>query len=83
MTASGRSHNRRDHTARVTLVLRVVSAGLGILFLVAGAADVLRRTPWGFLGVIGAILVLIGVVVDLRRDRRERREQRQRAREDL
>ncbi|WP_150957366.1 hypothetical protein [Microbacterium testaceum] len=61
----------------MALVLRVVSASLGILFLVAGVADVMRRTPWGFLGVIGGILVLLGVVVDLRRDRRERRAERE------
>lgn len=59
--------------ARVAIVLRVVSAVLGILFLVAGVADVLRRTPWGILGAIGGVLILLGVVMDLRRARRERR----------
>lgn len=73
---SGRPPNRADHTARVALVLRVVSAGLGILFLVAGVADVVRRTPWGFLGAIGGVLILVGVVIDLRRERRERRAER-------
>ncbi len=67
----------------MALVLRVVSAVLGILFVVAGVADVVRRTPWGFLGVIGGALVLIGVVVDLRRERRERRAERERAELDL
>ncbi|WP_295850699.1 hypothetical protein [uncultured Microbacterium sp.] len=67
----------------MALVLRVVSAVLGILFVVAGVADVVRRTPWGFLGVIGGVLVLIGVVVDLRRERRERRAERERAELDL
>lgn len=67
----------------MALVLRVVSAVFGILFLVAGVADVVRRTPWGFLGVIGGVLILLGVVLDLRRERRERRAQRERAREDL
>ncbi|BAJ76164.1 predicted membrane protein [Microbacterium testaceum StLB037] len=57
----------------MAIVLRVVSAGLGILFLVAGVADVLRRTPWGILGAIGGLLLLLGVVMDLRRERRERR----------
>ncbi|MDQ1110667.1 drug/metabolite transporter (DMT)-like permease [Microbacterium testaceum] len=67
----------------MALVLRVVSAGFGILFLVAGVADVVRRTPWGFLGVIGGVLILLGVVIDLRRERRERRSARERARGDL
>ncbi|WP_295830374.1 hypothetical protein [uncultured Microbacterium sp.] len=67
----------------MALVLRVVSAVLGILFVVAGVADVVRRTPWGFLGVIGGALVLTGVVVDLRRERRERRAERERAELDL
>ncbi|MDR6691156.1 drug/metabolite transporter (DMT)-like permease [Microbacterium sp. 1154] len=67
----------------MALVLRVVSAVFGILFLVAGVADVVRRTPWGFLGVIGGALILLGVVLDLRRERRERRAQRERAREEL
>ncbi|WP_295823080.1 hypothetical protein [uncultured Microbacterium sp.] len=67
----------------MALVLRVVSAVLGILFVVAGVADVVSRTPWGFLGVIGGALVLIGVVVDLRRERRERRAERERAELDL
>jgi len=62
-----------DHNARVAIVLRVVSAGLGILFLVAGVADVMRRTPWGLFGAIGGALILAGVVMDLRRERRERR----------
>ncbi|GEB46040.1 MULTISPECIES: hypothetical protein [Microbacterium] len=62
----------------MALVLRVVSACLGILFLVAGVADVVRRTPWGLLGVIGGVLILLGVVMDLRRERRERRAERQR-----
>ena len=57
----------------MAIVLRVVSAVLGILFLVAGVADVLRRTPWGILGAIGGVLILLGVVMDLRRARRERR----------
>lgn len=64
--------------ARVAIVLRFVSAGLGILFLVAGVADVLRRTPWGILGAIGGVLILVGVVMDLRRERRERQTQRRR-----
>jgi len=80
---SGLTHNRPVHAARVALVLRVVSAVFGILFLVAGVADVVRRTPWGFLGVIGGALILLGVVLDLRRERRERRAQRERAREEL
>ena len=62
----------------MALVLRVVSACLGTLFLVAGVADVVRRTPWGLLGVIGGVLILLGVVMDLRRERRERRAERQR-----
>lgn len=61
----------------MALVLRVVSAVFGILFLVAGVADVVRRTPWGFLGVIGGVLILLGVVLDLRRERRERRGERE------
>ena len=56
----------------MAIVLRVVSAGLGILFLVAGVADVMRRSPWGLLGAIGGVLILVGVVMDLRRERRER-----------
>ncbi|KTR85897.1 hypothetical protein NS220_18510 [Microbacterium testaceum] len=62
----------------MAIVLRFVSAGLGILFLVAGVADVLRRTPWGILGAIGGVLILVGVVMDLRRERRERQTQRRR-----
>jgi len=64
-----------DHNARVAIVLRVVSAGLGILFLVAGVADVMRRSPWGLLGAIGGALILVGVVMDLRRERRERQQE--------
>jgi len=60
----------------VALVLRVVSAALGILFVVAGVADVVRRTPWGFVGVLGGALILTGVVIELRRERRERRGER-------
>ncbi|WP_295784483.1 hypothetical protein [uncultured Microbacterium sp.] len=52
------------------LVLRLILAGLGILFLIDGVADVVRRGPLGLLGIIGGALVLIGVVVDLRRSRR-------------
>lgn len=52
------------------LVLRLILAGLGILFLIDGVADVVRRGPLGLLGMIGGALVLIGVVVDLRRSRR-------------
>ncbi|WP_186316639.1 hypothetical protein [Microbacterium sp. BH-3-3-3] len=54
----------------MALVLRVVSAGLGILFVVAGVADVVRRSPWGIVGAVGGALILIGIVVDLRRERR-------------
>lgn len=52
------------------LVFRLILAGLGILFLIDGVADVVRRGPLGLLGIIGGALVLIGVVVDLRRSRR-------------
>lgn len=64
--------------ARAAIVLRFVSAGLGILFLVAGVTDVLRRSPWGILGAIGGVLILVGVVLDLRRERRERQAERRR-----
>ena len=52
------------------LVLRLILAGLAILFLIDGVADVVRRGPLGLLGIIGGALVLIGVIVDLRRSRR-------------
>ncbi|WP_295787448.1 hypothetical protein [uncultured Microbacterium sp.] len=54
----------------MSLVLRLILAGLGILFLVDGIADVVRRGPLGLLGIIGGALVLVGVVIDLRRSRR-------------
>jgi hypothetical protein len=36
-------------------------------------ADVVRRTPWGIIGAIGGVLILLGVVIDLRRERRDQR----------